>query len=292
MSPRRTRLHHAIEQHGVVLAPGCHDALSARLLARAGFSAGFISGYAVSASLLAQPDVGLLTPTEMVEVARRICAAAAPVPMIADADTGGGNPLNVQRTVRDLIAAGAAGCFIEDQVWPKRCGHMRGKRVIETGEQVQKIRAARDAAEDADFFIVARTDARAVLGLDEAIERANAYVGAGADGSFVEAPHSDAELAAIGERTPGLRVANMIEGGATPLHSPEELGELGFHIAIHPLSPIYATARALLDVYAELRSSGSTRDRLDRLATFEQFNDLVELETIYHTARRYGADDD
>lgn len=284
---KATRIHRLVEQHGVLLLPGCHDALSARILARAGFELGFLSGYAVSASLLGRPDVGELTPPEMAAVARRVCAAADAVPMLVDADTGGGNPLNVQRTVRELMAAGAAGCILEDQQWPKRCGHMQGKRVIACEDHVQKIRAAREAAGDQDFFIVARTDARAVSDLDEAIERANAYVAAGADGSFVEAPHDDAELAAIGQRTDGLRVANMIEGGATPLHTPAELGALGFHLVLHPLTPLYATARALLDLYGLLRRDGTTRDAHDRLAPFEQFNELVDLPGVYALEERF-----
>ena len=253
---RTTRIGTLIEQQGVVLLPGCHDALSARVLAQAGFAAGFISGYGVAAALLGQPDVGLLSSTELVDVARRICAAAAPLPILADADTGGGNALNVQRTVRELVAAGAAGCILEDQQWPKKCGHMRGKKVVAVEEHVQKIRAARAAAAGADFFIVGRTDARAVHGLADAIERANAYVDAGADATFVEAPRSDDELGSIGAETRGLRLANMIEGGATPLHTPEELRDLGFHLVLHPVAPVYAAARALSAVYRQLREHG------------------------------------
>ncbi|MBW2529097.1 MAG: isocitrate lyase/phosphoenolpyruvate mutase family protein [Deltaproteobacteria bacterium] len=276
-----SRLRDLVDQLGVVLLPGCHDALSARVLARAGFSAGFISGYAVSASLLGRPDVGLVTAPELVEVARRICRAAGPVSILADADTGGGGPLNVQRTVADLVAAGAAGCILEDQVWPKKCGHMQGKRIVSAAEHVQTIRAAKAAAADADFLIIGRTDARAVASLDEAVDRARAYAAAGADGTFVEAPHDDDELRAIGERTPGLRVANMIEGGKTPLHTPAELGAMGFHLVLYPVAPIYAAARALIDVYRTLADHGSTRGRVDRLATFSEFNDLVGLSEVY-----------
>ena len=282
-----TRIQTAIAREGALLMPGCYDALSARILARLGFSAGFISGYSVSAAHLGRPDVGLLTTTEMADVARRVCRAGAPVPIIADADTGGGNPLNVQRTIRDLIEAGAAGCFLEDQQWPKKCGHMKGKRVVPMEEHVQKIRAARDAIGDADFFLVGRTDARAAVDLDEAIRRANAYMDAGADGSFVEAPQDDDELRQIAERTRGPRVANMIEGGRTPLHTPDELRELGFELIVHPLTPLYAATRSMLDVLGELRSRGTTRGALDRIATFEEFNDLVDLESVYETEHRY-----
>jgi 2-methylisocitrate lyase-like PEP mutase family enzyme len=275
-----SRIGAIVERQGVVLLPGCYDALSARVLAKSGFEAGFISGYAVSAALLGRPDVGLVTSTEVVEVARRICAAARSVPIVADADTGGGGPLNVQRTVRELVAAGAAGCILEDQVWPKKCGHMRGKRVVPVEDHVQTLRAAKAAAGEADFVIVGRTDARAVASLDEAIARANAYAAAGADATFVEAPESDDELRAIGGQTQGLRVANMIEGGKTPLHTPAELGEMGFHLVLHPVAPIYAVARALLDVYGNLRREGSSRGRFDRLVPFAEFNDLVDLHEI------------
>ncbi len=285
--PGKTRIHAALERNGAVLMPGCYDALSARILARLGFSAGFISGYSVSAAHLGRPDVGLLTTTEMADAARRICAAAAPVPIIADADTGGGNALNVQRTITDLIAAGAAGCFLEDQVWPKKCGHMRGKRVVPREEHVRKIRAAREVIGDADFFLVGRTDARAATTLDDAIDRANAYMDAGADGSFVEAPQDDDELRVIAARTRGPRVANMIEGGKTPLHTPEELQALGFELVVHPLTPLFAASRAMLDALGALRRSGTTRDDLSRLATFAEFNELVDLESVYATEARF-----
>lgn len=287
---RQTRIQAAIDREGVVLMPGCYDALSARILARAGFAAGFISGYSVSASYLGQPDVGLLTPVEMADAARRICAAAAPVPVIVDADTGGGNPLNVRRTVRDLIAAGAAGCFLEDQEWPKKCGHMRGKRVIPRADHVQKVRAARDAIGDADFFLVARTDARQAVDLEEAVRRVEAYMEAGADAGFVEAPQSDDELRHVAAHTTGPRVVNMIEGGNTPMHTPAELRALGFHLIVHPLTPLYAATRAITDAYGHLKAHGSTRDTLDTLADFDQFNTLMDLDAFYDTEAKYGSD--
>ncbi|KAK1275931.1 hypothetical protein QJS04_geneDACA010104 [Acorus gramineus] len=229
---RTTRIHRLIEEQGAVLMPGCYDALTASIVQRSGFPAAFISGYALSASLLGKPDFGLLTPPEMAETARFVCAAAPLIPIIADADTGGGNALNVQRTVQDLIAAGAAGCFLEDQAWPKKCGHMRGKQVIPAEEHAAKIASARDAIGNADFFLVARTDARATsakTGLSDAISRANLYMEAGADACFVEAPRDGNELKEIGTQTRGYRVCNMIEGGVTPLHTPEELKAMGFH---------------------------------------------------------------
>ncbi|CAH2067681.1 unnamed protein product [Thlaspi arvense] len=287
----QTRIHRLIEEQGIVLMPGCYDALSAAIVEKTGFSAGFISGYALSASLLGKPDFGLLTPPEMAATARSVCASAPNIPIIADADTGGGNALNVQRTVKDLIAAGAAGCFLEDQAWPKKCGHMRGKQVISAEEHAAKIASARDAIGDSDFFLVARTDARATSaksGLEDAIARVNLYMEAGADASFVEAPRDDEELKEIGKRTKGYRVCNMIEGGVTPLHTPEELKEMGFHLIVHPLTALYASARALVDVLRTLKENGSTRDHLQKMATFEEFNSLVDLESWFELEARYS----
>src|SRR6476619_8292956 len=211
-----TRVHRVLEQNGSIVFPGVYDTLSARIVQRVGFPMSFISGYSVAAAGIGEPDLGLLTQTEIVERARRVCGAVK-IPIIVDADTGDGNPLNVIRTVEELISAGAAGCFLEDQVWPKKCGHMRGKRVIERDDYIQKVRAAVEAREDHDFFIVARTDALAVIGLDEAIGRVEAARAAGADASFVEAPASRQDLEAIGRRSPAPNVANMIEGGRTPI---------------------------------------------------------------------------
>jgi len=271
--------------------PGCYDALSAAIVQQTGFSAGFISGYALSASLLGKPDFGLLTPPEMAATARSVCASAPNIPIIADADTGGGNALNIQRTVKDLIAAGAAGCFLEDQAWPKKCGHMRGKQVIPAEEHAAKIASARDAIGDSDFFLVARTDVRATSaksGLEDAIARVNLYMEAGADASFVEAPRDDDELKEIGKRTKGYRVCNMIEGGVTPLHTPDELKEMGFHLIVHPLTALYASTRALVDVLKTLKENGSTRDHLQKMATFEEFNSLVDLDSWFELEARYS----
>ncbi|KAG4157629.1 hypothetical protein ERO13_D02G074500v2 [Gossypium hirsutum] len=287
----QTRFHRLIEDQGIVLMPGCYDALSAAIVQQSGFTAGFISGYALSASLLGKPDFGLLTPTEMAATARTVCAAAPMIPIIADADTGGGNALNVQRTVRDLIAAGAAGCFLEDQAWPKKCGHMCGKQVIPAEEHAAKIASARDAIGDSDFFLVARTDAGATsakTGLSDAIARANLYMEAGADACFVEAPRNDDELKEIGRHTKGYRVCNMIEGGVTPLHTPEELRAMGFHLIVHPLTALYASARALVDVLRTLKENGTTRDHLHKMATFEEFNQLVKLDSWFELEARYS----
>ncbi|CAI5489636.1 unnamed protein product [Closterium sp. Naga37s-1] len=211
----------------------------------------------------------------MCATARYVCAAAPSTPIFVDADTGGGNALNVQRTVKDLIAAGAAGCFIE---------------VIPAEEAAVKIAAARDAIGDADFFLVARTDARATSqkrGLADAIARANLYMDAGADGCFVEAPRDVEELREIGRNTRGFRVCNMLEGGVTPLLTPQELSDLGFHLIVNPLTGLYASTRALIDIHKELKQEGTTRGAMERLATFTEFNALVSLDDWYATEAKY-----
>ncbi|XP_074559431.1 carboxyvinyl-carboxyphosphonate phosphorylmutase, chloroplastic-like [Curcuma longa] len=285
---RKTRMHRLIEDEGIVLMPGIFDALSASVLQALGFKAGFVSGYAVSASRLGMPDIGLLTPPEMADAARAICAAAPNVAFIVDADTGGGNALNVQRTVKDIIGTGAAGLFLEDQVWPKKCGHMQGKQVIPAEEHAAKIAAAREVIGDADFFLIARTDARATYGgLNEAIKRANLYIEAGADACFVEAPRSDDELREVCKSTKGLRAANMLEGGFTPLHTPQELKEMGFHLIVHSTTAVYASARALLDILKVMKEDGTSRDHLHKLTTFEEFNSLIGLKKYMETGARF-----
>jgi methylisocitrate lyase len=270
-----------------VLMPGVYDALTARIAARVGFDIVFISGYSVSAARLGEPDFGFLTGSEMAEAARTVCRVSR-APVIVDADTGYGNPLNVMRTVRDLQDAGAAGVFLEDQVWPKKCGHMAGKRVVETDEHVAKLRAAVDARGDRDLFIVARTDARQPLGLEPAIERCLAYKEAGADALFVEAPQSADELQRIAEALPGPLVANMIERGVTPHLSRSELRNLGFALIVCPLAGLFAAAKAVQDVLVELRDRETTAAVVDRMLAFDEFNALVETEARYADEARYA----
>ncbi len=284
-----TRVRAILDEIGPTVFPGVYDALSAKIAESVGFRLAFVSGYAVSATALGEPDMGLLTQTEVVERARRICGSVC-IPIIVDADTGYGNPLNVIRTVDELIAAGAAGCFLEDQAWPKKCGHMRGKKVIARHEYVQKIHAAVEARGDRDFFIVARTDALAVLGLDEAVTRMQAARDAGADASFVEAPASAEELAEIGRRAPAPNVANMIEKGRTPVLPRAQLAALGFQLILYPLAGLYAAAQALREIYGVLHAEGTTLDRIDRLIAFEEFNDLIGVEEKFALAERFGAD--
>jgi len=277
---RTTTIHRLIDEDAVLLLPGVYDAWSAKILQSCELKAAFISGFGVSATLLGEPDLGLLTPPEMARKAGQICTAVPDLPVIADADTGGGGVLNVQRTIRQLIKAGCKGCCIEDQVWPKMGGHLRGKEVISMEEHASKISAAADAIGDADFFLIARTDARgtsAKRGLDEAITRANLYMDAGADASFVEAPRSRYELQQIGERTKGLRMCNMLEGGLTPMKRLDELRDLGFHIVAHPLTGLLAATRALREVYSSLAEAGVMEEE-DKLVTIKEFNNLVGLE--------------
>jgi methylisocitrate lyase len=225
----------------------------------------------------------------MIDRARRICMSVS-IPIIVDADTGYGNPLNVHRTVRELIHAGAAGCFLEDQIWPKKCGHMRGKKVVESQEFIDKIRAAVDARAGRDFFIVARTDALAVHGLDSAIGRMEAAREAGADASFVEAPHTVDEMAEIGRRAPGPLVANMIEGGRTPVLPEEKLTAMGFDLILYPLTGLFAAARAIEQMYVKLHQDATTLGEEDRLMTFGEFNQLIGVDEKYALAQRFGAE--
>ncbi|MBM2803609.1 MAG: Isocitrate lyase/PEP mutase family protein [Deltaproteobacteria bacterium] len=276
----------ALAQHGQLIMPGVYDALSAKIAARAGFEVIFITGYSVSATLLGEPDFGLLTQTEVVGAAQRICSVVD-TPVIVDADTGYGNAINVMRTVQDLIRAGAGGMFLEDQVWPKRCGHMKGKQVIPLDEQLKKLCAAVEAKGDNDFFIVARTDSRQALGLSEAINRGVAFKEAGVDAVFIEAPESKQEMREISKQVPGPLVANMIERGVTPLMGPKELKELGFDLVVWPLAPLYSVAKSLTDVYTTLRRDGSTLGILDRLMAFDDFNGIVGLNEKYALDAKY-----
>jgi 2,3-dimethylmalate lyase len=277
-----------LSEKGQLVMPGVFDALSAKIASRAGFEVIFITGYSLSATLLGEPDFGLLTQTEVVSAAERICSVTD-TPVIVDADTGYGNAINVIRTVQDLSRAGAAGMFLEDQVWPKRCGHMKGKQVIPLDEQLKKLRAALEARNDYDFYIVARTDSRQALGLTEAITRGVAFKEAGADAVFVEAPESKEEMKEIARHVPGPLVANMLERGVTPLMSPQELKELGFDLIVWPLAPVYSVAKSLAEVYSTLRRDGSTTAILDRLMPFDDFNEIVGLEEKYSLDQKYRA---
>jgi methylisocitrate lyase len=275
---RSARLRHRLDRPGITIAPAVYDCLTARLAEQAGFEIAFTSGFGMAATMLGCPDIGLLTASEMLDRLRHICRAVA-IPVIADADTGYGNPLNVIRTVEEAVAAGAAGIILEDQEWPKRCGHFEGKRVIARNDHVQKIRAALRARADSGLVIVARTDARAVLGLDEAIERGRAYAEAGADVIFVEAPQSRDELMQIASRLSGVPLfANIIEGGKTPALTARELEEMGYKLCAFALSGLLAATRAIRDCFQHLREHGTTGAMLDPHA-FQEFANLIQLQT-------------
>lgn len=276
----------------MVLAPGCYDALGARLVEEAGFSAVYMTGFGSAASRLGLPDVGLLTLTEMVDNARRI-ADAVSIPVIADADTGYGNPINVIRTVREYEAAGVAAIHLEDQVMPKKCGHMEGKQVIPAAEMAAKVSAAVAARRSEDFLIIARTDARAVEGLEAALERGRLYRRAGADVLFVEAPRSEAEIEMISRTFSDVPLLfNYAEGGRTPPVTHEFIRELGFRLVIFPLSTLLVSTAAVRSVLAQIKDEGTPINVVPSLLPFNDFLDFIGMPEIRELDRRFVAQDD
>jgi 2,3-dimethylmalate lyase len=281
------RLRNLLKKPGLVRAPGAFDAWSARLVEMAGFPAAYMTGYGASASVIGRPDMGLMTMSEMVAQAKNM-ASAVDIPIIADGDTGYGGVLNVIRTVQEFETAGLAGLQLEDQVFPKRCGHMEGKQLIPKDEMTSKIKAAADARRSEDFVIVARTDARAVTGLKDAIARAMAYADAGADVLFVEAPQSLAEMEEI---VGGLKlplIANMVEKGKTPFFTADELERIGYKIAIYPVSTLYAATRAMIELLRRLKEDGTTANCLDDLVGFEEFNELIGVEKMRALEKKFS----
>ncbi len=269
------------------LTAGANDALSAVIAERAGFKAVTMGGYLATAVSLARPDIGLMTMTEMAEQARRICAVTN-IPLIADADNGHGNVLNVIRTIQELENAGAAGVVLEDQVMPKRCGHMAGKKVIPMEEHVQKIRAAVYARKDPDFIIIGRTDARQAHGLDDAIARAKAYAEAGADVVFVEAQESMEELERIPKEIKGVPlVVNMIEGGRTPLLSKDELGKMGYQVIFYNLGSLYSQTKAIQDYCEYVIAHGTSAGFTGPMVSFDEFNSIVGLPELRELEEKF-----
>jgi methylisocitrate lyase len=285
---KTTRFKRLILDEEILVLPGAYDALSAKIVEQAGFKAVTLGGYPTSAALLAKPDVSLLTLSEMVDHLRRI-VDAVDIPVFGDGDTGHGNVTNVARTIQLFENAGAAGLFIEDQVFPKRCGHMEGKQVVLVEEMCAKIKAAVDARRDQDFVIMARTDALAVHGLEAAIERGNRYKEAGADLIFIKAPPSVEDMQRITKEVKSPLLANMVEGGRTPLLSARELQAIGYSAVAFPLSTLYAAAWALKEVMTRLAREGSTKRHLNQMIAFEDFNHLVGLEGIRKNESRYYA---
>lgn len=281
-----TRLRQRLSEPAILVAPGAHDALTARIIERAGFEATYFTGAGFSYTHLGAPDLGLVSLTETVWRAATVVDATS-LPVIADADTGYGNALNMTRTVREFERAGVAAIQLEDQVFPKRCGHLSGKAVIPADEMVGKIKAAADSRHDADLVIIARTDARAVTGLNEAIERAQRYREAGADVLFVEAPASREELAQISQRLAPPLVANMVEGGATPLCSVVDLDAMGYRLVIFPGAAVRMAAAAIMRLMATLKREGTTVGMLDEMLSFRELNDLLGLQTYRQMEERY-----
>lgn len=272
----------------MVLAPGCFDALGARLVEEAGFHAAYMTGFGSAAAQLGRPDVGLMGMVEMVDNARRMVEAVE-IPVVADADTGYGNPINVIRTVREYEAAGVEAIHLEDQAMPKRCGHMEGKQLIPVGEMTAKVAAAVAARRSADFLIIARTDARAVEGLDSALERARGYREAGADLLFVEAPQSVEEITAIANGLPGIPlVFNYAEGGRTPPMSHAFLRELGFSLVIFPISTLLAATAAMRSVLREIRAKGSPIEMLPSMIPFDEFLEFIGISEIRELEQRFS----
>ena len=263
-------------QKGIVVAPGVHDGLSARQAVRAGAEAVYMTGFGVAGSLLGVPDIGIVSATEMMERVRALVPAASPVPLIADGDNGHGGSANIERMVQAYEQAGAAAIQLEDQVLPKRCGHMDGKELVGREEAVARIRTAVAARASSEFLVIARTDARSVKGMDEAIWRADAFLSAGADILFVEAPHSIEELQQIGERFRGVPLmANMVEDGKTPRVSPRDLERLGYRLVIYPVSAILAAAATYENVYRQVLSG---QEVSGERVTFHDYNALMGLE--------------
>ena len=270
------QLRELIARPGLVKALAPHDVFTARLLEQAGFELLFLGGFGVSASVFGWPDVGLVTLSEMTEAVRRM-ASRISIPLVADADTGHGDLLNVARTVRELELAGAAGLLLEDQVSPKRCGHFGGKQVIPVDEMLRKLQTALDARRDPDFVIFARTDARAVEGLDSAIERANRYGELGADVCFVEAPRSREELHCIAAEVPYPQLANMLLGGVTPILGADELEQLGFKILVDPVATLLVAGAAVRKLATTLQQQGRVDSLTDEMLTFDEVKQLLGL---------------
>jgi methylisocitrate lyase len=286
---KTTLLKKLILDKEILVMPGAHDALSAKIIEQVGFKAVTMGGYAASAASLAKPDVSLMTLTEYLHIVRNV-VEAVDIPLFVDGDTGHGNVTNVQRTVRLFESAGVAGFFIEDQVFPKRCGHMEGKQIIPADEMVAKIKAAVDARVDKDLVIMARTDAVAVSGLDEAIERSNRYAEAGADLIFVEAPTSKEDMRRCNREIKAPTNAIQIEGGKTPLLTVKELEDLGFAVVVYPNITVYATAWMLKALWQGLKENGTTKHWLDKIISFDEFNTLVGLDKIREKESYYYKD--
>lgn len=287
MHPRnRGVLRRRLQEKPILVVPAAYDMVSAKLVEEAGFEAVYLSGYGQAASHLGMPDAGLMSFPEVLERLRHM-ANAVKIPVIADADTGYGGVLNVRRTVREFEQAGAAAIQLEDQEWPKKCGHTPGKRVIEAEEMVAKIEAAVEARQDDDLLIIARTDARGVLGLDEAIRRGRLYEKAGADLLFIESPQTVEELKIIGGSFQAPVMVNMVDGGLTPLLPAKELEALGFKMVAYAVTTLLAAAQAVREALHHLKATGSTEGLTGRLMPFQDFDRLIGFPEVRAFEHRF-----
>jgi carboxyvinyl-carboxyphosphonate phosphorylmutase len=282
----RLNLKELLDDAEILVAPGAHDALTAKIIEKVGFDAVYMTGYGQSASHLGQADVGLLTMTEMVDRAAKF-VEAVDIPVIADADTGFGNVINVQRTVREYEKAGVAALQLEDQVTPKKCGHMTGRQLISEENMVAKIKAAIDARRDDDLLIIARTDARTSFGIEEALKRGKAYEEAGADIIFIESPESKEEMKMINQKIEVPTLANMVEGGRTPLLPNDELEAIDYNLVIYPTASVYVTTKAMLDLMENLKSEETTANYIDEMIPFEDFNNIIGLGEVREKESKY-----
>ena len=276
------------DANDIIILPGVYDALTAKIAEDVGFETVFQTGYGTSASLLGMPDFGFLNAGETLENAKRIINSVN-IPILVDIDTGYGNPLNVWKIVKDLERIGAKGIFLEDQVWPKRCGHMAGKTVIPKEEYILKLNAAMDAREDTEFIIVARTDSLAQFGIEEAIERGKEYKRIGADVIFIEAPNTIDQMKLISKEIKAPLLANMIEEGITPNLTADQLRKIGFKMVVFPLSALYSATFAIKQTLQTLKKTGTTRELKNKMITFQEFNDLVHLSLYKNLEKKYSS---
>lgn len=276
------------DANDIIILPGVYDALTAKIAEDVGFETAFQTGYGTSASLLGMPDFGFLNAGETLENAKRIINSVN-IPILVDIDTGYGNPLNVWKIVKDLERIGAKGIFLEDQVWPKRCGHMTGKTVISKEEYILKLHAAIDAREDNEFIIVARTDSLAQFGIEEAIERGKEYKRIGADVIFIEAPKTIDQMKLIAKEIKAPLLANMIEEGITPNLTADQLRKMGFKMVVFPLSALYSATFAIKQTLQTLKKTGTTKELKNKMITFQEFNDLVNLSAYSKLEKKYSS---
>ena len=286
---KTTILRNLIKSNGILAAPGASSALDARIIERVNFPLVYMTGNGASSTIIGKPDAGFITMTEMVQNAKNI-AAAVEIPVISDADTGYGNAVTVRRTIREFELSGVVGVHIEDQAWPKRCGYEAGKKLISQKEMIGKIKSALDARTDEDFVIIARTDARAITGVEDTIKRAGAYAEAGADMVFVDGPQSKDELKLFAREVHGPMIVNMHEGSSTPFINAKELEEMGYKIILYPASAKYIATKAVMKVMKELKETGSTEALWEDMMSMKEFHDFIGFSELSELENRFVFD--